>query len=429
MSDAKRVLPDPGSTAPPLGGASPSRISRHLSRTFQAFRYRDFRLMWFGAFTSTTGTWMQQVAESWVVLSLTGSAFYLGLTAFLGQVPVILFTLVAGVIADRVDRRKLLLLSQYVQMSTALILTGLVYWELIQVWHFLVLVFVVGSAQAFGGPAYQAIVPGLVDRKDLPNAIALNSIQFNLARVIGPLAAGTALALLGPALCFGVNSLSFLAVIASLWMIKASFTPVKTDDSVLRGLTEGLTFLKNRGSLWQLSVLGFISTFCGVPVITLLPIYASDIFETGATGYSTMMAVSGAGSVTGALVYASLAEVRNRGRLTLHVQVALALLITVFAVSKNLIVSYLALFMGGACLLTLFASINSLVQLDTTEEMRGRVMSVFMLAFRGGMPLGSLMAGFLATQVSAPFTLVVMSMMLGLSALAFLASPSRVKEL
>ena len=409
----------------PLEGGVPGL----LSRTFQAFRYRDFRLMWAGAFTSTTGTWMQQVAESWVVLALTNSAFYLGLTAFLGQLPFILFTLIGGVVADRVDRRKILLGSQCIQMFTAFTLTTLIVSDSIQIWHLLVAVFAVGTAQAFGGPAYAALVPGLVKREDLPNAIALNSIQFNLARVIGPLLAGTALALVGPALCFGLNGLSFVAVMASLCMIRASFEPESTEDSVLSGMKQGFVFLKSRGSLWQLSVLGFISTFCGVPVITLLPVFAKDVFDIGATGYSTMMAASGAGSVMGALVYAGLANIESRGKLTLRIQLVLAILLAIFAFSRSLLLSYCVLFLGGACLIGLFASISSLVQLNTTEEMRGRVMSIFMLAFRGGMPLGSLTAGSIASQVSAPFALLTVSALLALGAIGFLASNSRVKEL
>ena len=249
MSEPERPLADPlTTTLDPEEGISSGGESL-FSRTFQAFRYRDYRLLWFGAFTSTTGTWMQQVAEAWVVLSLTGSAFYLGLTSFLGQLPIILFTLVGGVIADRIDRRKLLLGSQYVQMGTALTLTLLIYFEGIQIWHFLVLVFVVGTAQAFGGPAYQALIPGLVKKKDLANAIALNSIQFNLARVFGPVLAGTVLALVGPALCFGLNGLSFVAVIISLYLIRATFQPQKTDESVMEGMRTGLTFVRERPAI------------------------------------------------------------------------------------------------------------------------------------------------------------------------------------
>ncbi|MDA2933755.1 MFS transporter [Acidobacteria bacterium AH-259-D05] len=430
MAEPERMVPDSVSSAAEAAGEiSSARGLPFFSRTFSAFRYRDYRLMWFGAFTSTTGTWMQQVAEAWVVLSLTGSAFYLGLTSFLGQLPIILFTLVGGVIADRLDRRKLLLGSQYVQMATALILTLLIFYEWIQIWHFLVLVFVVGTAQAFGGPAYQALIPSLVKKEDLPNAIALNSIQFNLARVFGPVLAGTVLALVGPALCFGLNGLSFGAVIISLYLIRARFKPPKTDESVLQGMRKGLSFVTSQGAIWQLSTLGFIVTFCGIPVMTLLPVFARDIFHTGATGYSTMMTTSGIGSVTGALLYASLGKIKGRGMLALRVQLVMALVIATFALSRNLVLSYVALFLGGVCLMTLIASISSLVQLAITEEMRGRVMSVFMLAFRGGMPLGSLAAGALASQFSPTLALLIMSSLLAVSGLAFLAARSPIREL
>ncbi len=419
-SIAPQALPEP---------APPAPAPRFLARTFQAFLYRDFRIMWIGAFTSTTGTWMQMVAESWLVLSLTGSAFYLGLTGFLGELPLILFSLVGGVVADRFERRKMLLGSQYVQMTCAFILTVLVYFGWVRIHHLLILVFIVGTARSFGAPAYQALIPNLVSRETLANAIALNSIQFNLARVLGPLLAGAALASVGATLCFGLNGVSFLAVIVSLYLIRSSFHPEPTTDSVWSGMRKGFSFVKSKGALWQLSVLGFITTFCGIPLVTLLPVFAKDIYHTGATGYSTMMAVSGAGAVSGALLYATFSSIRRRGYLTLRVQLIFASFLILFALSRSLLISYLILFFAGVCLMTLFASIMSLVQLATTEEMRGRVMSIFMLAFRGGMPLGNLTAGFLASQFSPALTLMLLGVILSVSAFAFIFSGSRVKDL
>jgi predicted MFS family arabinose efflux permease len=412
-----------------MSSASTAAKSSLLGRTFQAFRYRDFRLLWFGAFTSTTGTWMQIVAQSWVVLQLTGSAFYLGLVSFLGQLPVILFTLVGGVFADRADRRKLLLMSQYIQMSVAIVLTILVYFDLVQIWHFLVLVFVAGSGQSFGGPAYQALIPTLVKREDVPNAIALNSIQFNLARVVGPVLAGAAFAALGAAVCFGLNALSFLAVVIALLLIRTSFVPTQTGESVLAQIKSGFVYIREKGSLWQLTILGFVSTFCGVPLLTLLPVFAKDVYGLGATGYSYMMAISGAGAITGALAYAALSRTSRQGLFALWVQIVFAVFLTLFALSTNLILSCTILFVTGACLISLFASITSLVQLATAEEMRGRMMSIFMLAFRGGMPLGDLSAGFLASRFSPQLALVVLSAVLILAATSFLLSRSGVKAL
>ncbi len=402
-----------------------------LQRTFQAFRYRDFRLMWSGAFTSTTGTWMQNVAQAWLVLEMTGSrsAFYLGLLGFLGDLPILLFSLVAGVVADRIDRRTILLGSQYIQMTCALVLTLLVYFNVVQIWHMMILVCVAGTAMSFGGPAYQALVPGLVERKDISNAVALNSIQFNLARVVGPLLAGVTLASLGAAMCFFLNGLSFLAVIVGLYMIRATFQPQRTSESVLEGIQGGFSFIRRHGSLWQLTILGFVSTFCGIPLLTLLPVVAKNTFQLDAKGYSYLLSVSGFGSILGALIYAGLALRRNHGLLALRVQLMFAVLLGVFALSRFLPLSYLALFLGGVCLITLFASITSLVQLAVTEDMRGRVMSIFMLAFRGGMPLGNLAAGYFASRFSPANALFVLSCVLALTALGFLMSNSGIKKL
>src|SRR5689334_14877945 len=181
-------------------------------RIAAALTYRDFRVLWFGAFTSTIGTWMQKVAQNWLVLTISGSssAFFLGLDSFLGELPILLLTLVGGVVADRYDRKRLLLSSQYIQMTAAFTLAALVYWDVVRIWHVLTLSVITGLAQAFGGPAYQSLLPSLVGKNDVPNAIAFNSIQFNLARVIGPLLAGAALAAFGMVACFGLNALSFI---------------------------------------------------------------------------------------------------------------------------------------------------------------------------------------------------------------------------
>src|SRR5436853_3114684 len=219
-----------------------------LRRVFKAFHYRDFRLMWFGACASSIGTWMQIVAQGWLIYRLSHSAFLLALDQFLAGIPIFLFSLLGGVLADRAERRKILLTSQYVQMASAAILTLLVAGGWVHVWHILCLSFVSGLAQAFGGPAYQALIPTLVDREDMPNAIALNSIQFNMAITVGPALAGLALAKLGEAWCFGLNALSFVAPIITLSMISARFLPVKTSDSSLSSLQQGLNFIRDRAS-------------------------------------------------------------------------------------------------------------------------------------------------------------------------------------
>ena len=400
-----------------------------ISRTFKPFQYRDFRLMWFGAFTSTCGTWMQDVAQSWLVFQLTGSAFMLGVAEFLSDLPIVLFSLVGGVVADRADRRKLLLGSQYTQMTCAFVLMGLVIAGKIQIWHLLALAFISGTGQAFGGPAYQALIPGLVEREHVPKAIALNSIQFNLARTVGPLLAAAAMAAGGMALCFGLNGISFLAVIVSLYIIRATFLPPKTGESVLTGLKQGFAYVKSRGALWQLTILGFVSTFCGIPMLTLLPVFAKDIFHLQATGFSYMVATSGAGSITGAILYAGHSHRSHRAGIVLWVQVVFAVLLSGFAVSRYLPLSHAALFFAGMSLMIMFSSITSLVQLGTSEELRGRTMSIFMFAFRSGMPLGNLIFSYAAQKLSPTTALLIAGTLLASVAIGFLLSNSGIKRL
>ena len=385
--------------------------------------------MWLGAFTSTTGSLMQQVAQSWLILQLTGLSFYLGLTSFLAQLPLVLFSLIGGALADRVDRRKLLLFSQAVQMMTAFVLTALVFFDVVEVWHFLVLVFVAGLGQAFGGPAYQALIPGLVKRQDMPNAIALNSIQFNLARVAGPMLAAVVMATLGAVFCFALNGLSFLAVILSLLLIQSTFRPPKTDATVTSQIKEGVRFVLGKSSLRQLMFLGFVSTFCGVPLLTLLPAFVKNVYQMGEVTYSWMMSIAGAGAVVGALIFAGLSGFSRRGLVTLWAQLALAVLTAAFAFSSHWMVASVFLFAAGTCLIGLFASITSLVQLATTDEMRGRVMSLFLLAFRGGMPAGDLTAGVLADFYSPPVAILFLALLLGCVSSAFLLFGRRVKQL
>lgn len=370
-----------------------------IERILKAFSYRDFRVLWFGSFTSSVGTWMQTVAENWLVFSLTSSALFLGLDAFLQQIPILLFSLFGGVIADRADRRRLLLSSQYVQMSCAFALAVLVYLRAIHVWQILVLSFVTGSAQAFGAPASQALVPTLVEKRDLPNAVALNSIQFNLARVIGPLLAGATLAALGMVWCFSLNGVSFLIVIAALLALRARSQRPTATRRLPEELAEGVRYVRQKGALSLLTVLAAITTFLGFIVITLLPVMAHDVFGQGVGLYSRLLTFSGIGSVTGALFVAWLGRHRRMGVTALAVQALCGLLLFAFGFSRQLWLSEALLFAIAAGLLITLATITSLVQLLVPDELRGRVMSIYMVAFRGGMSLGSLLAGYAASRI------------------------------
>jgi len=400
-----------------------------LSRTFKAFQYPNFRLLWAGACTSSIGTWMQEIAQNWLVLEMTKSPFLLGLDAFLGDIPIFLFSLVGGVLSDRMDRRILLLGSQFVQMVSALTLAILIGTHHIQVWHILLSSFVVGTAQAFGGPAYSALVPSLVDKEDLPNAIALNSIQFNLARVVGPVLGGLALQYAGGAWCFGLNALSFVAVIFSLLKLNIDFKPARTSDSILTGVKQGISFIRQQGAMETLIGIAFFMTLLAVPTITFLPVFAKDVFHQNAMTYTLFLVCSGLGSITGALTVATLGNIANKGRIALAMLIALGFGIVAFAQSTSVVLSCALLFVTGAVLMCAFAMIASLVQLITPNDMRGRVMSVYNVAFRGGMPFGSILTGRLVPILTAPFVLLVNGVVLAVLGAYFLLVQRKVAKL
>jgi predicted MFS family arabinose efflux permease len=398
-------------------------------RVFKAFHYRDFRLMWIGACTSSIGTWMQIVAQGWLIYRLSHSSFLLGLDQFLAGIPIFLFSLIGGVVADRAERRRILMISQYIQMASASILTALVATGFVQVWEILCLSFVSGLAQAFGGPAYQALIPTLVERDDMPNAIALNSIQFNLAVAVGPALAGITLARLGEKWCFGLNALSFLAPIISLSLISARFLPEVTNDSIFGSLKQGIKFLRDQGSMEALIVLAFLMTFLSMPMRTYIPVFVKDIFHRGPETYGNLLSLMGVGSILGSLGVASRGNMGNKGRFALAMLMCLGAAIAVFSFSKFLTLSYSMLMVVGASMMAVFATVTSLVQLITTNQMRGRVMSVYNCAFRGGMPMGNIVSGWLVPAFTAPVVLGVNGFVLILVALYFLIVQRRVAAL
>jgi predicted MFS family arabinose efflux permease len=400
-----------------------------LRRTFKAFQYRDFRLMWVGACTSSIGTWMQIVAQGWLIYRLSHSPFLLALDQFLGGIPIFLFTLIGGVVADRMERRKVLLASQYTQMASAAVLTVLVATGTVHIWHILCLSFVSGFAQAFGGPAYSALIPTLVDREDMPNAIALNSIQFNLAVTVGPALAGQALAKLGEKWCFGLNALSFLAPIITLLMIRARFMPAPTTESIITSLKQGIRFVRRQGSMEALIVLAFCMTALAMPMRTYIPVFVKDIFHRGPETYGNLLSLMGVGSICGSLGVAGLGNIRNKGRFAIVTLMLLGAGIAGFGLSKSLPLSYTMLVIVGASMMAVFATVTSLVQLITTNEMRGRVMSVYNCAFRGGMPMGNLVSGWLVPVFHAPAVLGVNGLLLVTMALYFLTVQRRVASL
>jgi predicted MFS family arabinose efflux permease len=408
---------------------APAPAPHVVSRVFKALQYRDFRLMWLGACVSTIGTWMQILAQAWLVYTLSNNAFYLGLDSFLGQAPIILFSLVGGVIADRRDRRKMLLMSQYIQMFSAFVLTALFYFHVVKVWHILCLSFVSGIGQSFGGPAYSALLPTLVSQEDYPNAIAWNSIQFNLGRLIGPTLAGLALEKLNATWCFGLNGISFIAVIISLYVINVGFIPAKSSERILTSMKEGIAFIRTRPGLVSLIILAFSMALFGFQLLPFLPVFAKEVFHGSAPTYARLLVSSAAGSVCGALMVAAIGRTKRQGRTALWMLLLLSALIMGFAASKSIWLSCALLFLGGAALMTVFAMIQSLVQANAKDQMMGRVMSVYNVAFRAGMPIGSLVIGRLIPILTVSRTIEYTGSVLAALALYFLLIHRRIATL
>ncbi len=408
-----------------------AQLTQAAYRIAAALTHRNFRLLWLGALTSSIGTWMQKVAQAWLIVTMTGasSAFYLGLDSFAGEVPILLFTLIGGVVADRRDRRHMMLISQATQMCVAMMLAVLVFTGLIQIWMVLTLSFVAGCAQAFGGPAYQSLIPTLVGKEDLPNAVALNSIQFNLARVIGPIVAGVTLASLGMVACFGLNSISFLFVIAAILALRDIHVPPAATVSIVDQMKDGLNYVRNSRNLKAITLLGFIGAFLGLPLLTFLPVITRDVFQQDVGFYSRLMTFSGAGAVTGALIVAYIGKHRHIGRLLLIFLALFGVAMASFSLSRIPALSAAILFVAGALLVMSFSLTTSLAQLLAPAELRGRVVSIYMLAFRGGSPLGGLASGWLVTQVgSAPAVLMVNGLALTAIAVFFLIRGHGLKD-
>ncbi len=382
--------------------------SRSPGQVFRALRNRNYRLFWTGSFLSNIGTWMQSVAQGWLVLQLSNSPFWLGVVGFAGSLPILVFSLVGGVVADLFDRRKLLLLTQTALMGLALGLGVLTELRLVTVGHIAGLALLSGVMTALTLPTYQAIVRDLVEPEDLMNAIALNSIQFNLSRMIGPTLAGFAVGAIGVAGCFYLNAVSFLALIFALCRIRlprVSATP--TTNSLWEGFLEGLAYVRTQGRILRLlSIVAAISLF-GLPYITLLPIFARDILRCGATGLGYLMASSGLGAVLGALVLARLGNFRYKGALAVLGGMAFGLATFGFALSRTFSSSLLFLCIDGWAMVSSVAVVNTLLQTHVPGHMRGRVMSMYTLSFMGMMPIGNLLMGTLAEWIGAPWALAL----------------------
>jgi MFS family permease len=365
---------------------------------FRALSHRDFRLFWIGAFLSNVGTWMQAVAQGWLILLLTNSAFWLGLDGFVATAPGFVFTLIGGVFADLIDRRRLLIYTQVIAGVAALALAALVYTQTVNRWIVLGFSFITGCCMALASPSFLAMTYDLVGREDLSNAIAMNSTQFQLARVVGPALAGVAFKVFGVAGCFFANGLSFVAVVAALWVVRPERQPTLTHPvsdrrAFWRDLIEGFRYVRNRPRVSALLILSGVNSLFGAPYFTLIPVYARDIFRLGETGLAVMMGTAGAGAFFGALLVAYLGDFKRKGWFVLGGAIAFGVFITNFALSPRLTLSLVFLFGVGFSVVVSVAITNTLLQKLVTDQMRGRVMSMFILSFLGTMPIGNIVAG------------------------------------
>lgn len=404
---------------------------------FRALSHPNYRLFWIGAFLSNVGTWMQAVAQGWLVLELTDSPFWLGLDAFVATVPGFLLTLVGGVFADLIDRRRFLLYTQVAAGIAALGLAILVATDVVNRWMVLGFSFVTGCCMALASPSFLAMTYDLVGREDLANAIAMNSTQFQLSRVVGPALAGVAFRVFGLAGCFFANAASFVAVVAALSMVKSDAkhsraTPahsVRDRKALWRDLIEGFRYVRNRPRVRALLMVSAVNSLFGAPYFALVPVYARDIFHLGETGLALMMGTAGAGAFGGALLVAYLGDFRRKGWFVLGGAIVFGICITQFALSTTLGYSLAFLFGLGFALVVSVAITNTLLQKLVTDQMRGRVMSMFILSFMGTMPIGNIVAGAVSNQFGPQPTLAVGGLVVTIFATVVTIFSRRLREL
>lgn len=375
---------------------------------FSSLQVKTFRIYWFGMFVSLIGTWIQTVAQSWLVFQLTNSAFLLGLVGFLGSIPIFLLSLFGGVVADRINKKNILIFTQSAFMVLAFVLAILTHLKIITPSHIMFIAVLNGIVMAFDAPSRQAVVVELVGKKHLFNAIALNSVSFNSSRIIGPALAGIMVASIGMAGCFYVNGISFLAVLAALFLIQINQVgrPEK-GNSKMEDLKAGLRLIKNNRLILTLILMVGISSLFGVSYAILMPIFANDILRVGVKGLGVLMSSAGIGALIAALILARLGDFKYKGKLLIFSSIVFSLALVLFSLSKIYLLSLIALvFIGGASVMAM-ALINTLLQTMVSDEYRGRVMSAFMFTFAGMMPFGNLIAGVLSQAIGVSLTVMI----------------------
>lgn len=402
----------PGSVAAavPVSGADQAsgRLWRgfSLTRTFSALRYPNYRLWFAGQLASLVGSWMQTTAQGFLVYELTHSPAYLGYVGFANGVPSWLFMLYGGVVSDRLPRRKLLIMTQSASMVLAFILTFLTASGMIQPWHILILAFGTGVVVAFDAPARHSFVLEMVGRDDLSNAVALNSTMFNLATAIGPAVAGLLYVAAGPSWCFGINGISFLAVIAALLMMRLPPPTPRRPASALADLREGIVYAFRHPVIRLLILIALVISLFGMSFVILIPAWAVNVLHGDAGTNGILQSARGAGSLLGALSIASLGRFRFKGKLLIFGMFLFPLFMCGFAAARWLPLAVAAIVLTGWSVMLQYNMLNTLIQSQVADELRGRVMGIYTLTFFGSVPLGALLAGQIAERWGEPFTVV-----------------------
>jgi MFS family permease len=388
-------------------GAAPAGESR-FQVMFRALRYRNFQLFFSGQLISLIGTWMQTIAQAWLVYRLTGSSLLLGVVGFAGQIPVFLLAPVGGIVADRHSRHRTVIATQTTMMLLAFLFAWLTLSGKIRVWEIVVLAALVGVVNAFDIPARQAFLVDMVGRESLMNAIALNSSMFNAARVIGPAIAGILVAWIGEGWCFFANAVSFIAVIFGLLMMRVE-RPAVVDaaGSSWEKVMEGFRFVRRTGPIWALLLLVGLVSLVGMPYAVLMPIFADKILHGGARGLGLLMGATGVGALLGALTLAARSGLRGLGRWIALSAAGFGASLILFGFSRWFWVSLVVLIPAGFTMMLQMACTNTLIQAMSPDRLRGRVMAAYSMMFMGMAPLGALLAGALADRIGSPWTVAI----------------------
>ncbi|MCX7797597.1 MAG: MFS transporter [Melioribacter sp.] len=384
-----------------------------FKNTFAALKYPNYKLWFQGQIISLFGSWMQTTAQSFFIFELTHSPAFLGYVGFANGIPTWLFMLYGGVIADRFPRKNIIIVTQITMMIFAFVLAFLTFTRLIQPWHIILLTFLLGVANAFDAPARQAFVNELVEREDLINAIALNSTMFHTAAAIGPAIAGVAYAVFGPAWCFTINGISFLAVIYNLFRMKLiSQNNREPNKSTLKEFSDGLKYLKNQRFLLLIMLIVAFTSMFGLSLITLFPAWTVKILNGNATTNGVLQAARGVGAVLCALMIASANKYIVRGKVLTLGMISLPILMILFSFNRTLVESLTLLVFIGASILAINNLSNGLIQTFVTEEFRGRVMGVYSFSFFALMPVGALFIGTLAEHFGSPTAILINGILL-----------------